>query len=427
MQGYYDVYKWTILKRTSPEVKCLHPTSSWCEMCTSSVPCKLLEHIVCSNIMAHLDDHKLLSDRQHAFRKKKHSCETQLITVIDDWAKILDKGGQVDTFNLDFEKAFDTHPHELLKCKLYGYGIGGKTLKWIDSFLCDRQQRVMVNGVKSDWAPVLSGVSQGTVLGPLLFSLYINDITEDIDSELRLFADDCVCYREIKDTEDTVKLQEDIDRLGCWARSWGMRFQPVKCNIMQITRKRIKKINASYSLEETVLENVKKIKYLGVTITNDLKWNTHVSNSCTKANRTLGFLRRNLVACPLDVKESAYRGLVRPILEYGSSVWDPQSILLQDELEKVRKRAARFVTGNYVDYETGSMTGILKQPQWESLKKRRKDSRLIMLYKGLKDADSIPQMTLFPPSGVPGIITPWHSKSQWLGLIYTSPVSSPRL
>ena len=111
----------------------------------------------------------------------------------------------------------------------------------------------MVNGVESDWVSVLSGVPQGTVLRPLLFSLYITYITEDIDLELRLFADDCVCYREIKDTEDTVKLQEDIDRLGCWARSWGMRFQPVKCNIMQITRKQIKKINASYSLEGTVL------------------------------------------------------------------------------------------------------------------------------------------------------------------------------
>ena len=122
-----------------------------------------------------------------------------------------------------------------------------------DAFLCDRQQHVMVNGVESDWVSVLSGVPQGTVLGPLLFSWYITDITEDIDLELRLFADDCVCYREIKDTEDTVKLQEDIDRLGCWARSWGMRFQPVKCNIMQITRKQIKKINASYSLEGTVL------------------------------------------------------------------------------------------------------------------------------------------------------------------------------
>ena len=347
------------------------------------VPCKLLEHIVCSNIMAHLDEHKLLSDRQHAFRKR-HSCETQLITVINDWAKILDIGGQVDTFILDFEKAFDTPPHELLKCKLYGYGIGGKTLKWIDSFLCFRQQRVEVNGIKSDWAPVLSGVPQGTVLGPVLFSLYINDITTDIDSEIRLFADDCVCYREIKGTEDTVKLQEDIDRLGCWARKWGMRFQPVKCNIMQITRKRIKRINASYCLEGTILDNVENIKYLGVTITNDLKWNTHVSNICTKANRTQ------------DVKESAYKGLVRPVLEYGSSVWDPSSILLQEELEKVQKRAARFVTGNYL-YETGSMTGILEQLKWESLKKRRRDSRIIMLYKGLKGAASIPTNDLVPP------------------------------
>ena len=184
------------------------------------VPCKLLEHIVYSNIMAHLDEYKLLPDRQHAFRKE-HSSETQLTTVINDWAKILDNRGQVDTFILDFEKAFDTPPHEL-KSKLFSYGIGGKTLKWIDSFLCFRQQRVVLNGVKSDWAPVLSGVPQGTVLGPLLFSLYINDISSDIESEIKLFADDCVCYREIKDEEDIMKLQSDIDRLGSWARKSGI-------------------------------------------------------------------------------------------------------------------------------------------------------------------------------------------------------------
>ena len=114
------------------------------------------------------------------------------------------------------------------------------------------------------------------------------------ESEIRLFADDCVCYREIKDEEDTMKLQSDIDRLISWARKWCMRFQPVKCNMMQLTRKRIKKIHASYTLEGTDLENVESIKYLGVTITKDLRWNTHVSNVCTNANRTLGFLRRNL-------------------------------------------------------------------------------------------------------------------------------------
>ena len=116
-----------------------------------------------------------------------------MTTVINDWAKILDNGGRVDTFILDFEKAFDTPPHELLKSKLFGCDIRGKTLKWKDSFLCYRQQRIVVNGAKSDWASVLSGVPQGTVLGPLLFSLYINDISTDIDSEIRLFADDCVC------------------------------------------------------------------------------------------------------------------------------------------------------------------------------------------------------------------------------------------
>ena len=274
------------------------------------------------------------------------------------------------------------------------YGIGGKTLKWIDSFLCFRQQRVVVNGVKSDWAPILSGVPQGTVLGPLLFSLYINDISSDIESEIRLFADDCVCYHEIKDEEDTMKLQRDIDRLGSWARKWGMRFQPVKCNVMQLARKRIKKIHASYTLEGTDLENIESIKYLGVTITSDLRWNTHVSNVCTKANRTLGFLRRNLYSCPQEVKEAAYKEFVCPVLDYGSSVWAPPGVVLQEELESVQKRAARFV-GNY-NYETGSMTGILGQLKWEFLKKRRKDNRLILLYKGLKGKASVPTDDLIP-------------------------------
>ena len=107
-----------------------------------------------------------------------------------------------------------------------------------------------------------------------------------------------------------------------------MRFQLVKCNIMQITRKRTNTFEASYTLEGTVLENVDSIKYLGVTITQDLRWNTYISNMCTKANRTLGFLRRNLYQSPQDVKEAAYRGLVRPILEYGSCVSDPQGVVL---------------------------------------------------------------------------------------------------
>ena len=145
-------------------------------------------------------------------------------------------------------------------------------------------------------------------------------------------------------------------------------------------------------MEGTDLENVESIKYLGVRITSDLRWNTHVSNVCTKANRTLGFLRRNLYSGPQEVKEAAYKGLVCPVLDYGSSVWDPPGIVLQEELESVQKRAARFVTDNY-NYETGSMTGILGQLKWESLKK---DNRLILLYKGLKGKANVPTDDLIP-------------------------------
>ena len=178
----------------------------------------------------------------------------------------------------------------------------------------------------------------------------------------------CSISLEIKNENDALKLQGDIGRLGSWARKWGMGFQPVKCNMIQLINKRSSKIQANYTLEGTLLENVESIKYLGVTITNNFKWNTHSSNVCTKANRTLGIWRRNLYSV----------GLVRSVLEYGSSVWDPHTHGLQEELEKVQNRAARFVTGNY------DMTGILGQLKWESLKKRRNDSRLLLLYKGLK-------------------------------------------
>ena len=149
--------EWLLANITSPFCKKGDRalTCNYRPVSLTCVPYKLLEHtcIVCSNIMAHMDEYQLLSNRQHAFRKR-HSCETQLTSVINDWVKILDKGAQVDTFIVNFEKAFDTPPHELLKSKLFGYGIGGKTLRWMDSFLCYRT----------------------------LFSLYINDVSTDIDS-----------------------------------------------------------------------------------------------------------------------------------------------------------------------------------------------------------------------------------------------------
>ena len=166
--------------------------------------------------------------------------------------------------------------------------------------------------------------------------------------------------------------------------------------MMQLTRKRIKRIHASYSLEGTVIENGEIIKYLGITNTNDLRWNTYNSNICTKASRTLGVLRRNLYACPQEIKEAAFKGLVRLALEYSGSVCDSSGVGFQDELERVQNRAARFVTGNY-NYDIGSMTGILEHLKWEFLKNQRRDSRHITLYKVLKGKASIAADDLIPP------------------------------
>ena len=356
--------------------------------------CKVLEHIVSSNLMSHFDNNNILHNRQHAFRKG-HSCESQLINVIHDWATSIDNRQQTDIFILDFEKAFDTVPHELLKSKLHGYGVNKSTMNWIDSFLSDRQQSVVVNGAASGKEAVASGVPQGTVLGPILFLVHINDIADSVTSEIRLFADDCVCYREINDPSDCQRLQEDIDKLGDWADRWGKRFQPVKCNMMQLSRKR-SSIKHKYTLKGTELILLDSIKYLGVNITNKLHWGKHIDEICNKTFRTLGLLRRNLSACPQEVKLQAYKGLIRPVLEYAATAWDPHPDYLQKKLDRVQNQAARFITGNY-SYDPGSMTAILQQLKLEPLQERRRQNRLVLFCKGLHHQSAIPTHILERP------------------------------
>ncbi|PIK60540.1 putative RNA-directed DNA polymerase from mobile element jockey-like [Apostichopus japonicus] len=172
-------------------------------------------------------------------------------------------------------------------------GVSHQVLCWVDAFLSDREQSVVVNGSRSNPSKVTSGVPQGSVLGPILFLAYINDIGNAVSSGVRLFADDCVCYRVIDDVSDGHQLQEDINILGQWAKDWGMSFQPVKCNIMTITRKR-KPVIFNYMLNGVHLVKVDCVKYLGIHITSDLNWGKHIQNVCNKGNRILGVLRRNL-------------------------------------------------------------------------------------------------------------------------------------
>lgn len=246
----------------------------------TSICCKTLEHIVHSHVINHLERNNILSDQQHGFRKSR-SCESQLITTIHDLASGLDQRQQVDAVLLDFSKAFDKVPHHRLALKLEHYGVRGQTLGWISSFLSDRSQQVVVDGELSSAAPVTSGVPQGTVLGPLLFLVYINDLPSRVKSTARLLADDCLLYRRIVNEEDTITLQEDLNQLQVWESEWLMSFNPEKCEVIRITNKR-RIIEANYSIHGQTLQLTTKAKYLGVTIDNKLNWGPHINNITRK-------------------------------------------------------------------------------------------------------------------------------------------------
>jgi hypothetical protein len=335
------------------------------------VCCKLLEHIVCKHMLNHLEQHRVLTPLQHGFRSA-HSCESQLLITAHNLMQARKNGTQLDIAILDFSKAFDTVPHERLLSKLEHYGIDGAILQWIRSFLTTRYQHVVVDGVQSEWVKVRSGVPQGTVLGPLLFLLHINDLPNNITSQARLFADDCLVYRPIKCLEDQLALQRDLDTLVNWADTWGMRFNPSKCNIMRIS-KTSKPLERMYTMCGTVISQVQDAKYLGVNINENLTWSNHISKVCSKANSTLGFLRRNLRVCPEGLRETAYFALVRSTLDYSCTIWDPYLKKDIQSLEKVQRRAARFVKHKY-SWDDGSVSAMVQELRWTSLKSIEKIS-----------------------------------------------------
>ena len=341
------------------------------------IPCKIMEHVIVSNIMKHLDEQDMLCDGQHGFRRKR-SCETQLLKFYDDITKGLDDGCSSDVIIMDFAKAFDRVNHSLLVHKLEYYGIQDRVNHWIESFLCDRTQSVVVEGESSSAIQVRSGVPQGSVVGPCLFLLYINDLPNRVSSISKLFADDTLLHRLMQNDKDNEILQKDLQELEKWENEWDMSFHPNKCNILPISKK--KSVNKNdYTLHDHQLETVESAKYLGVTLQSNASWDKHIDGICAKANRTLGFIRRNLKVTPRKTKEIAYKALVRPILEYSSSVWDPANQKQINSLEKVQRRAARFVCNNY--QKRASVNKMLQDLKWPSLQKRREKSRLCMMYK----------------------------------------------
>lgn len=220
------------------------------------------------------------------------------------------------------------------------------------------------------------------MLGPLLFLCFINDLPESIlSSDTKLFADDSMLFKVIDNDADRELLQRDLSALERWEEAWQMSFNPTKCVMLRISSKRKTARQTTYQLHGHTLEVVDASKYLGVTLTEDLSWDKHIQNTIGKANRTIGFLRRNLKDCTPAVKDLTYKTMVRPILEYSSTVWDPHQQASIKSLEQVQRRAARYVFNDYSTRTPGCVTKMLEDLNWEPLEVRRRHDRLSMLYR----------------------------------------------
>ena len=314
---------------------------------TSQV-CKILETVVREKIVKHMKDNGLFSNSQHGFREGR-SCLTNLLETLEHWTKIIDEGDCIDIAYLDFRKAFDLVSHKHLLHKMSKYGISGQVLEWVRAFLKDRTQRVVIRGSASEACNVTSGVPQGSVLGPVLFLIFINDLPLEVLSPLSLFADDSKIFSRIVTNKKNSKwagfdgqeaLQRDLMEVQKWAEKWKMEFNVGKCKMMHIGRKNPKNV---YSMGGTELETTSAERDLGVTIDDQLDLGKHIKSIVAKANRMLGLIRISFACLDRPMFLNLYLVLVRPHLEYCVQAWSPYKRKYIKKLEGVQRRATKLV------------------------------------------------------------------------------------
>ena len=246
---------------------------------------------------------------QHKFISGK-SCLSNLLETVELILQYLDNGNEVDLIYLDFCKTFDSVPHSRLLIKLQSFGITGNTLAIIENFVTNRWMAVRVGDSMARWRPVLSGVPQGSVIDPLLFVLFINDLPESVKSAVKLFADD---VKLIGDANDSAGIQEDLDCISTWKNDWCMEFNSEKCTVMHIGKNDARQ---RYYLEENELAIVGTEKDLGVTFSESFDWSEHIEQSIGKANKTKAWILRNILSRDANVLLPLYKSMVRPHLEY---------------------------------------------------------------------------------------------------------------
>jgi hypothetical protein len=322
----------------------------------------------------------ILSNRQHGFRPGL-SCDTQLVTTYHEISKSADHGKEIHALVLDFRKAFDMVPHELLIKKLIAYNLDIYLVRWIHNFLTGRMQKVVVKGSASNLTAVTSGVPQGSVIGPKLFLMYINDLPLKLRSKVSLFADDTLVYRTINDGNDQRIFQEDISAIEEWSREWMMPFNVNKTQFIRFGKVKSNTSTIKYFLANSVICEVESIKYLGVTLNKSLTFREHIERKINKAMQTLGFLKRALWNAPRRVKLLGYTSMCRPILEYAAVVWDPYNKNDINSIEMVQRRAIRFIA--HLKGRDASITNARMTLQIDTLENRRKNARLSLIHKML--------------------------------------------
>lgn len=320
----------------------------------------------------------LLHPLQHGFMKKR-SCTTQLLKVYHEIGKILDQGGQIDVVYLDYSKAFDCVSHEYLLYKLkHSYGFSNNLLSWFSDYLSGRFQTVLIEGCNSEWKPVTSGVPQGSILGPFLFLLFINDMPNSITSaSTALFADDCKVFKSVHSLDDCASLQNDLSAMHAWSQKWQMSFNVTKCKVLTITRSRSPFIY-QYHIDGTNLDRVGEFKDLGITFDSNLKFTSHINSLISKSNKLCGIIKRAIgYHAPQNVKVQLYKSLVRPNLEYSTQVWSPYFKNEILSIESVQRSMTRYIL-NYPDSSYSDRCTIL---EFLPLSYRREVFDLVFIYK----------------------------------------------
>ena len=356
---------------------------------------KLLEQHIHSLLFQHLCNNCPISKFQWGFMPRR-STVSALCSLTHDWLKELDSGGEICSVFFDLRKAFDSVPHRYLLDQLstLNGNLCPQLLQWIHSYLSDRSQVVAVGGELSTIKNVVSGVPQGSVLGPLFFTIYINDVAQQISpsSSISLYADDIALYRSIRSPADYPLLQADITAIVNYVEEVKhLKFNTSKCSVMLISRKRSLSIALPplFIKAGVAVEQVDSVKYLGVLLTSDLTWNDHISGICNKTRKLIGLMYRKFHHCHPDLMLKLYKAFIRPHLEYATQVWDPYLIKNIELLERVQGFALRVCCKNW----SASYCDLMESCQVPRLSDRRRKVKLCHLFKiiyGLSDCEMAP-------------------------------------